>query len=296
MVGTAHVADDALAEWIASDVCFPSCMVDRITPAADKSLTDGLENRFGVCDALAVQCEEYVQWVVEEAFGEGGRPQLERVGVEFVDDVAGWEAVKIRVLNGGHAILGYATGLLDYEFGFEGMGDATVRALLDKVEEEEILPGVQAVVTGLDVRAYYRTVCERFANAGVRDSTRRLCMDGSNRQPKFIVPSVRDALKRGGRVDGLALSCALWCRYCYGVTEGGRDAVGNDECWEELKTLSQRARFEGGGVWLDGLNRVYGNVGSDERFRERFGWWLGEVWRLGVRRAIEAYLKGTSER
>lgn len=291
VVGTASLADEALAEWIRHEVRFPNCMVDRITPATDVSLHQHLEARHGVSDGLAVQCEQYVQWVIEDEFGQLGRPELERVGVQFVRDVSGWEEVKIRVLNGGHAVLGYTSALLDYEFGYEGMGDGTVRRLLDRVEREEILPAVKGVVDGVDVEEYYQSVCIRFANAGLRDGTKRLCMDGSNRQPKFIVPSVRDALKRGGKVDGLALVCALWCRYCYGVTEGGREIEANDERWGELKGLARRAREEGGAVWLEGLEGVYGKVGRDVGFREKFERWVGNVWKKGVRGTIEVYLR-----
>lgn len=267
-------------------------MVDRITPVTDVSLRHRLEARYGVSDALAVQCEQYGQWVIEEQFGELGRPQLERVGAQFVRDVSGWEEVKIRVLNGGHAVLGYTSALLDYEFGYEGMGDGMIRRFLDKVEREEIMPSVEGVVDGLDVGEYYCSVCERFSNVGLRDGTRRLCLDGSNRQPKFVVPSVRDALKRGGKVDGLALACALWCRYCYGVTEGGRKIERNDERWDELQRLARRVREEGGAVWLQGLESVYGELGSDARFREKFERWMRQVWEQGVRRTIDVYLAG----
>jgi mannitol-1-phosphate/altronate dehydrogenase len=40
----------------------------------------------------------------------------------------------------------------------------------------------------------------------------RLCLDGSNRQPKFIIPSIRDNLARGVMPAGLILASAMWCR------------------------------------------------------------------------------------
>ena len=48
------------------------------------------------------------------------------------------------------------------------------------------------------------------------DTVRRLCLDGSNRQPKFIVPSIADRLQEGAGISGLGLESALWCRYCFG--------------------------------------------------------------------------------
>ena len=62
---------------------------------------------------------------------------------------------------------------------------------------------------------------QRFSNPEIADTERRLCLDGSNRQPKFILPSIRDALAAGGNIDGLALVSALWCRYCFGTEDDG---------------------------------------------------------------------------
>ena len=65
------------------------------------------------------------------------------------------------------------------------------------------------------------SIVRRCDNPKIGDTIRRLCLDGSNRQPKFIIPSIADRLDRGLPVDGLALESALWCRYCYGTTDSG---------------------------------------------------------------------------
>src|SRR3712207_8479275 len=46
------------------------------------------------------------QWVVEDSFC-NGRPPLEEVGVQFVDDVAPYETMKTRLLNAGHSAIAY---------------------------------------------------------------------------------------------------------------------------------------------------------------------------------------------
>lgn len=51
-------------------------------------------------------CEPFRQWVLEDHFP-AGRPALEKVGVEFVEDVAPYELMKLRILNGGHATIAY---------------------------------------------------------------------------------------------------------------------------------------------------------------------------------------------
>ena len=62
-------------------------------------------------------------------------PALEKVGVQFVPDVAPYEHMKIRILNGGHAAIAYPAALLDIHFVHEAMEDPDgIRAFLAKLE------------------------------------------------------------------------------------------------------------------------------------------------------------------
>ena len=112
--------------------------------------------------------------------------------------------MKIRILNGGHAIIAYPSGLMDIHFVHEGMADPLVRAFLTKVETEEILP-ILPPVPDTDLDDYFELIVRRCDNPKIGDTIRRLCLDGSNRQPKFIVPSIADRIDRGLPVQGLAL-------------------------------------------------------------------------------------------
>src|SRR3546814_19974138 len=62
----------------------------------------------------------------------------------------------------------------------------------------------------LDLDDYKRLILDRFANPEIADTAQRLCFDGSNRQPKFIIPSIRDNIARGVMPAGLILASALW--------------------------------------------------------------------------------------
>ena len=159
-------------------------------------------------------CEPFRQWVLEDKFT-GGRPALEKVGVQFVKDVSPFELMKIRILNGGHATIAYPAGLMDIHFVHEAMQEPLVRDFLAKLEQEEIIPTVPPV-PGVVLEDYYQLIEQRFSNPKIGDTVRRLCLDGSNRQPKFIIPTIADRLDAGKGVAGLALESALWCRYCFG--------------------------------------------------------------------------------
>ena len=263
-------------------------MVDRIAPATGERERRMVREEHGVADAAPVFCEDFIQWVLEDDFV-AGRPALERVGVEFVEDVSPYELMKIRVLNGGHALIAYPAGLLDIEFVEEAMAHPLILAFLEKVERSEIIPVVPPV-PDTDLDDYFARVATRFANPKIGDTVRRLCLDGSNRQPKFIVPSAKDRLAADAPVDGLALASALWCRYCFGETESGTMIRANDPSWDRLVGLAHDARSDPL-AWL-GMRDVYGDVGEDERFREAFSSALEALWRDGTEATLRRYTGG----
>jgi mannitol 2-dehydrogenase len=89
---------EGLADWIAREARFPDTMVDRITPATRPGDTAALAVRHGIVDAWPVFAEPFRQWVVADDFADD-RPAWERVGVQFVPDVAPYETMKLRLLN-----------------------------------------------------------------------------------------------------------------------------------------------------------------------------------------------------
>jgi mannitol 2-dehydrogenase len=285
VTGLARLSDPDLADWVAAEVAFPNGMVDRITPATGPR-ERALAESFGLTDPVPVTCEPFRQWVLEDNFPTG-RPALEKVGVTFTPDVHAFETMKIRILNGGHAIIAYPGGLMDIEYVHQAMADPLISAFLDKVERSEIIPYVPPV-PGTDLAAYYATIRDRFANPEVADTERRLCLDGSNRQPKFIIPSIRDALAAGGAIDGLALESALWCRYCFGTTDSGASIAPNDPDWDRLQTLSRQAR-QTPAAWLE-MRSIYGDLADNSRFANSFTTWLNHLWANGTKATLRAYL------
>lgn len=288
IVGLAYLSDPAIADWIANQVGFPNGMVDRITPATgprERAIAASL----GLAeDPVPVTCEPFRQWVLEDDFP-AGRPALEEVGVTFTRHVHEFEAMKIRVLNGGHAVIAYAAGIQGIGLVHEAMADPTISAFLEAVESNEILPIVPSV-PGVDIVEYKRMVIERFSNPEVADTVQRLCLDGSNRQPKFIIPSIRDNIAIGVMPKGLIIESALWCRYCYGVDEQGRAIPPNDPNWEALSTTAREAK-EDPSRWI-GMREIYGELADNREFAAAFGDALEMVWDRGAEAAMARYILG----
>src|SRR3954467_8774479 len=94
----ARLRDEPLARWIKANVAFPSSMVPRLPPEPtdedQRCVGDGL----GGEDGSPVVAEPFSQWIVEDDFC-NGRPPLEEVGGQFVDDVRPYALMKTRPLN-----------------------------------------------------------------------------------------------------------------------------------------------------------------------------------------------------
>ena len=288
VVGLAELFDHEFAGWVRNNVAFPNGMVDRITPATTDRERDLLAKDYGIADNWPVFCENFRQWVLEDNFP-AGRPALERVGVQFVKDVAPFEHMKIRVLNGGHAAIAYPAGLLDIHFVHEAMANPLIRGYLEKLEREEIIPIVPPV-PDTSLTDYYELIERRFSNPKIGDTITRLCLDGSNRQPKFILPSAADRLRAGQSVAGLALVSAFWCRYCYGETDSGKVIPPNDPSWNRLNQEARRARSDPK-AWL-GMTDIFGDLARDPAYIAAFSHALDTIWSIGTKATLEAYLVG----
>ena len=206
--------------------------------------------------------------------------------MEFVDDVAPYELMKLRLLNGGHAALSYPAALLGIEYVHDAMKNELVSGFMSKLIQQEVIPIVPAVA-GMDFNQYFAKACERFSNPKIADTIPRLCLDGSNRQPKFILPSIVDRLKQGLPVDGLALEVALWCRYCAGSDDAGNTIEVVDENARRLQEKALLTR-EQPAAFLD-LGDILGPVAVDEVFSVSFTTAIKSLWEKGVAATLREY-------
>lgn len=288
VTGLAKLSDPDFAHWIHENVAFPNSMVDRITPATGEREISITRDTYAIEDNWPVFCEEFKQWVMEDKFPLG-RPALEEVGVTFVADVAPYELMKLRILNGGHAAIAYPAALMDIHFVHEAMENPLVKAFLEKLERDEIIPIVPPV-PNTDLNDYFQLIDRRFSNPKIGDTIPRLAQDGSNRQPKFILPSTADRLARGLDVVGLALVSALWCRYFEGQSDSGKAITFNDPNAERLHATALRSKQEPL-AFLE-LSDIFGSVGTDPLFRQRFATALNSLRSVGTAETLKRYLEG----
>ena len=286
IVTLAKLSDPKLSKWIEANCSFPNSMVDCIVPATTaKELA--LVHDLGISDAVPVTHEDFRQWVIEDDFC-AGRPDWDKAGATFTDDVHDFEMMKIRILNGGHQVVAVPGEVLSIETIEQCMKHQLLGTLFQKVILSEVAPHVKAV-TSITPENYVDLVRKRFSNPKIIDTTRRVAYDGSSRQTGFLLPSIRDGLASGTPIDGLALIQASWARMCEGTREDGTLIQPNDPFWDELQANAKAARSNPN-VWLE-MRQIYGNLAREPQFANSFKAWLGIIWDQGLDKAIEIYLE-----
>ena len=240
VLALARAIDPGLADWIAAEGAFPATMVDRIVPATRPEDVDRLAAATGVLDLAPVMHEPFRQWVVEDRFVGGARPDLGAVEVELVADVTAHEHMKLRMLNGTHSSLAYLGYLAGHETIAATMADPVFDRFVRHLWQAEIIPALTPP-PGVDLAAYAAALHARYANPAIRHRTWQIAMDGSQKLPQRILGTLTETFRAGREAPGLVLAIAGWMRYVGGVDEAGRPIEVKDPLALRLRALSDGA-------------------------------------------------------
>lgn len=203
--------DKDLAVWVKSHVTFPNSMVDRITPATTAEDIERLNKNSDWNDKAPVYCEDFIQWVIEDDFI-AGRPEWEKAGVEFTDDVTAFENMKLSLLNASHTLLSYPSFLIGYRKVDEAMKDQNIIHFIQDFMDIDITPYVPAP-GNTDLDEYKHTLMERFSNHSVSDQISRLCFDGISKFPVYIMPNLAKMINDEQSLTRIAFLIASYRHY-----------------------------------------------------------------------------------
>jgi len=278
----AQARDPALARWIDEQVAFPSTMVDRIVPATTPDDVADNDRALGVHDAAPVMCEPFRQWVIEDHFV-AGRPAWEAVGAQLVDDVAPFEAMKLRLLNGSHSALAYLGFLAGHDFVYQASADPPFTRYLAALMQEA--SATLSLPDGVNVAEYCDTLLRRFRNPALPHRTRQIAMDGSQKLPQRLLAPIREHLAAGRPFPCAALAVAAWMRYVAGRDEAGGTFEVADPLAPRFASIAREhgAEPERYARALMGIGAIFGNdLPRDERFVAPVVAWTRQLFEHGA--------------
>jgi fructuronate reductase len=202
------VAEPELARWIDDNVSFVSTMVDRITPATTEADIEIAEELLGWHDAVPVVTEPFREWVLQGDFP-AGRPEWEKAGAQFVEDVEPYEQRKLWMLNGAHSLMAYRGLELGLETVFE-----TWNVLAPEVEQlwaeaREVLP-----LPPDDVDHWLTNLRIRWQNPRIEHRLEQIALGGEQKIPARIGAVIQKREEAGLFAGAAELeTIAAWERY-----------------------------------------------------------------------------------
>ena len=258
--------------WMLNNTTFPNSMVDRITPITTDEDLNYLQNEYSIIDRWPVNCEPFIQWVLEDNFS-STRPPLENVGVQLVEDVKPYEKMKLRLLNAGHSVLGIPGSLHGHPTINSCMEDPVFRTFMRKFMDVEATPTLDPV-PGVKLSEYKDSLEERFGNRNIKDTVERICSESSAKLPKFLFETITDNLKKEGTIEMGSFIVACWFYYYHqGKNEKGKDLIIIDELSEQLRNNS------GSPESFISNSSLFGELSANKRFLNSYFHWAEKLMR-----------------
>ena len=294
LLQVAGASDAALADWIAAQVICPNSMVDRIVPATTDFDREEALQLTGLEDAWPVVAEPFSQWVIE-ARGEWPPSLQAAPGVEWVDAVAPWEAMKLRLLNAAHSTLAYLGALVGFRTVDEAIADPFLRALVVQLWAEAI-PTLPAAVRA-QAPAYTARLLARFENPALHHRLLQISADGSRKLPPRLLATLGCARRNGAPTDALVLAVAAWIRFCEGVDDRGVALPLDDPLAASLRRAASQT-----GTALDtvaamlALDPAFAPGAADARVVQAIANALQALRQDGAARAVRACLRASAQR
>jgi fructuronate reductase len=292
----AQLVSPDLGSFVRNEILCPDTMVDRIVPATTDDDRQRLGKTIGLDDLWPVVAEPFTQWVIEDRFS-GARPAWDEAGATFVSDVAPFESMKLRMLNGSHSALAYLGYLAGYETVAEAMGDEALTNFAEGLMTDAM--ATLDLPAHIDVSAYKASLLTRFRNKALHHRTWQIAMDGSQKLPQRILGPIRDRLAKGLPIERHALVVAGWMRYVTGIDERGRPIDVRDPLLPRFREVLLNAGRDVPRIVdvLLGLKAIFGDdLPADPRFRQAVSEALTSIYSLGSGPTIRRLVADVSGR
>ncbi len=278
-----EVAEPQLLSWVKTHVSFPNSMVDRITPVTQAEDIQWLQKNYQIRDAWPVVTEDFYQWIIEDDF-KAGRPPWDKVGAQFVEDVTPYEKMKIRLLNGGHSLLGFIGWHAGYSFINEVVKFPLFQDYYRQYMDEEVSLTLDAM-SGIDLNAYREKLIQRFSNPYIKDRVERIILGSSAKIPGFVIPTIKENLQAEQSIRCCTMIVACWYLYLEKKLEEDCFDEVEDEGRDVLKEKMLEVRSSSVLAFLR-TESLFGNLAESKKFTTTFIDILQRVKQQGMKEAV----------
>jgi fructuronate reductase len=229
-----------LGAYIEGEIATPSTMVDRIVPATTQADRREISTALGVQDEWPVIAEPFSQWVIEDRFS-AGRPDFEAVGAELVGEVAPYEQMKLRLLNGAHSALAYLGALGGLETVAEAMAHPVLATFIAGLIEDA--SATLTTPSATELAQYRKALLTRFRNTSVRHRLLQIAMDGSQKLPQRLLNVIHERLAKNLQIKRHALAVAAWIRFVTRIDALGAPVPVSDPLAQQLAAIGREGRL-----------------------------------------------------
>ncbi|MBU2326396.1 MAG: mannitol dehydrogenase family protein [Alphaproteobacteria bacterium] len=146
-----HTPDEAFISWLTERVVWGNTLVDRI-------VSEPIEPAGAIAEPYAI-------WAIERQTGL--ILPCEHPCIKVVADLTPYERLKLHILNLGHTVLAdrwMREARPEAECVKDILADTAIRAELQQIYRDEVVPGFRMHELGDEAEAYVETTLERFAN------------------------------------------------------------------------------------------------------------------------------------
>jgi fructuronate reductase len=231
--------DKPFAEWVEKNCKFPCSMIDRIVPAVTADLITHLKSK-GIEDQAPVATERFSQWVIEDNFVKGQRPKLEKVDVQFVDDVEPFELMKLKMLNGSHSLIAYLGALAGFKTVDTAIANPAIFKLIKYYMLNVAAPYVYDLPKSISLEDYAEQLLKRFANPSLKHRTEQIAMDGSKKIPQRWLSTLSSQLRAAKPYHIIAFGLASWILYGQGKDEKNQPLEVSDPLEAQFKEIHSK--------------------------------------------------------
>lgn len=186
--------------WIEKNNQFCNTLVDRIVPGFPRETIHEVQSQLGFEDNMVVMAEPFHLWVIESRQDLTKKLPASAAGldVKFVTDQSPYRTRKVRILNGAHTAMvpvAYLRGLRTVS---EVVNDPQMRAFLQKLIAEEIIPVLNLPKS--ELQQFADDVLERFQNPFIKHELISIALNSVSKFKVRVLPTILEFKQLTGKL------------------------------------------------------------------------------------------------